>query len=264
MPAKLLFPEAEAMRSLSKVLKRVVYERENPLQLKESHSVVKKNNEKLLNKVELTRRRFYEDGSKQLLEEALIKTREIIEKSKEEAAELISKAEIEKHKIEKDAFDKGYKSGINAAIKEQEGIWNEYIKELNKTRQEINKQNIVFKEHLEKECIRLSLAIAEKILGKTIQDDGNQFLDLISKGMEKAGEEKDALIRVSEADFERVNPLISKLKNGAKKITLIKDPFLSSGDCIIEGPHFDIDAGVRTQIENIALTLRELEVIDDE
>lgn len=252
------------MRSLSKILKRVVYESENPLQLKEAHSAVKRINEKLLNKAELTRRRFYEDETRQLLEEALVKTREIIEKSKQEAEELISKAQVEKQNIEKEAFDKGYKSGMEAATKQQEVIWNEYIKELNKTRQEINKQNIIFKKYLEKECLKLSLAIAEKVLGKTIQDDGRYFLNLISKGMEKAGEEKDALIRVSEADFERVNPLISKLKAGAKNITLLKDPFLSPGDCIIVGPHYEIDAGIHTQINNIASALRELEVIDDE
>lgn len=250
---------------MSKVLKCVVFERENPLQLKEPHRPVKKNNEKLLlNKAELTRRRFYEDEAKQLLEEALAKTREIIDKSKDEAAGLISKAQAEQQKIEQDAFDKGYKDGVEAAKKEQEVIWNEYIKELNNARQDIDKQNSIFKEHLEKECLKLSLAIAEKILGKTIQDDGNYFLDLIKKAMEKAGEEKKALIRVSEADFERVNPIISELKNVTNQITLIKDPTLSLGDCIIEGPHYEIDAGIRTQIENIALTLRELEVIDDE
>ena len=210
------------MRSLSKILKRVIYESENPLQLKEAHSTIKKTNEKLLSKAELTRRRFYEDETKQLLEEALVKTRDIIEKSKKEAAELISKAQAEKQKIEKEAFDKGYKSGIEAARKQQEEIWNKHIRELNKTRQEINKQNSIFKKHLEKECLKLSFAIAEKIMGKMIQDDGSYFLSLISKGMEKAGEEKDVLIRVSEADFEKVNPLISKSKTGTKNITLLK------------------------------------------
>ena len=234
------------MRSLSKILKRVIYESENPLQLKEAHSTIKKTNEKLLSKAELTRRRFYEDETKQLLEEALVKTRDIIEKSKKEAAELISKAQAEKQKIEKEAFDKGYKSGIEAARKQQEEIWNKHIRELNKTRQEINKQNSIFKKHLEKECLKLSFAIAEKIMGKMIQDDGSYFLSLISKGMEKAGEEKDVLIRVSEADFEKVNPLISKSKTGTKNITLLKDPYLSPGDCIIAGPHFEIDAGIRT------------------
>ena len=249
---------------MSKVLKCVVFERENPLQIKECHSEVKNNNERLLRRAELTRRKYYEDEAKQLLEEALVKAREIIEKSKKEAAELTSKAQTEKQEIEKNAFDKGYKNGIEAAKEEQKVIWNEYIKGLNQTRQEIDKQNDIYKEHLEKECLKLSLAIAEKILGKTIQDDGNCFLDLIKKGMEKADEEKKALIRVSEVDLERITPIISKLKNGANQITLIKDPVLSPGDCIIEGPYYEIDAGIRTQIGNIALKLRELEVIDDE
>jgi len=246
---------------LSKVLKFVVLEKENPLQLTEPHIPTKKANEKPLNCVELSSLKFIEDESKQLLDEAVNKAREIIEKSKGEARKIISKAQAEKQKIEKDAFEKGYKSGVEAGKKEQEVRWNEYIKELYKTKQEINKQNIVYKQYLEKECLKLSLAIAEKILGKTIQVDGEYFLELIKKGIKEAGEEKEALVRISEADYDKVSPIVSKLKNGQNSITLLKDPVLSSGDCIITGPNYEIDAGIHTQIENIAETLRELEVI---
>jgi len=57
---KLSFLEAEAMRSLSKILKRVIYESENPLQLKKHILQLKKLMKSFLSKAELTRRRFYE------------------------------------------------------------------------------------------------------------------------------------------------------------------------------------------------------------
>ncbi|NLZ53276.1 MAG: flagellar assembly protein FliH [Thermoanaerobacteraceae bacterium] len=195
------------------------------------------------------------------MNEAVSKSREIIEKSKAEARELISKAKAQKQKIEEDAFNKGYNSGFEAGKKEQEAIWKEYIREVNKVKQEIKNQNAVYMQHLEKECFRLSIAIAEKILGKTLELDGKYFLELIKKGIEDAGEEKDALIRISEADYEKVCPLVSELKNGQNSIALIKDPTLTSGDCIITGPNYEIDVGIHTQIENIAEALRELEVI---
>ena len=97
------------MRSLSKILKRVIYESENPLQLKEAHSTIKKTNEKLLSKAELTRRRFYEDETKQLLEEALVKTRDIIEKSKR-GCELISKPRQKNKRSRKKHLIKGIKA----------------------------------------------------------------------------------------------------------------------------------------------------------
>lgn len=256
------------MKSLSNVFKRVAFEKENPIKLKEYYLTTKKNNKEnnkeIISRSDLTYEKLYDDKVKQLLDEAFSKAREIIEESKTEAAELISKANAEKEKIEKDAFDKGYNEGIETAIKDQQVKWNGYVKELTQTIQELNQQNDSYREYLEKECLKLSLAVAEKVLCKKIQENDNTyFLDLIRKGMEKAGEEKNVLIRVSENDFERVKHMIVDLKDELKKITIIKDPFLSSGDCIIEGPHFEIDAGVRTQIENIRLALRELEVIDD-
>lgn len=246
---------------MSKVLKFVVLERENPLQLKEPYNPIKKVNENTINNYDLSRRKYFEDESRQLLDEAVTKAREIIEKSKDDAERLISKAHAEKEKIEKKAFDKGYKNGVEAGKKEQEVLWNKYLIELNKTKQEIKEQNTVFKQHLEKECLKLSLAIAEKILGKAIQIDSEYFLELIKKSIKEAGEEKEALIRISEADYDKVSPVVSQLKNGQNCITLLKDPTLSTGDCIITGPNYEIDAGIHTQVENIAEILRKLEVI---
>lgn len=268
MQVKSSFLAAEVMKSLSNVFKRVVFEKENPIKLKEYYLATKKNNKEynkeIINGSDLTYEKLYDDKAKQLLDEAFLKAREIIEKSKAEAAELISRAHAEKEKIEKDAYDKGYMEGIETALKDQQVKWNEHVKELTQTLQELNQQNNLYRKYLEKECLKLSLAVAEKVLCKKIQENDNAyFLDLIRNGMEKAGEEKNILIRVSENDFERVKLMISDLKDELKKTTIIKDPFLSSGDCIIEGPHFEIDAGVHTQIENIRLALRELEVIDD-
>lgn len=245
---------------MSKVLKLAVLEKGNPIKLKEPQNpATTKDSEKALIN-DLSARKFFEEEGNRLLNEAAAKAREIVEKSKEEAQKIIAMAQTDKENIEKEAFDKGYSDGFEAGKKEQELLWNKYLIELDKTKQELKKQNAVFREHLEKECIRLSLAIAEKILGKAIETDIEYFIDLIKKGLEEAGEDKEALIRISEEDYDRVSTLISKLK-GQHSITLLKDPTLSSGDCVIVGPNYEINSGIRTQIENVAEALRKLEVI---
>ena len=250
---------------MSKVLKFVVLERENPLKLLEPQNSVTKLEEK--SKAEdtveasIARQRFVEEESKKILDDAKAKAREIIEESKIEAERLIATAQAEKEEIEKAAFDQGYHDGFEAGRKEQELHWNKYLTELNNAREELKKQNAIYREHLEKECLKLSLAIAEKILGKVIQTDGEYFLDLIKKGLAEAGEEREAIIRISEEDYDSVSSMMSKLTNGQHFITLLKDPTLSPGDCIIAGPNYQIDAGIRTQIQNIADALRKLDVI---
>ena len=39
---------------------------------------------------------------------------------------------------------------------------------------------------------------------------------------------------------------------------------LGIGDCIIDGPNFEIDSSLRTQINNISTTLKELGVVDND
>lgn len=252
---------------MSNVLKFVVLERDKPLKLKEPDTPLKKASKRPLpiSNTELSCHKFFEDESKQLLDEAVIKAREILEKTREEAEEIISKAEEKKEKIEQEAFEvgyeSGYKEGFEAGKKEQEILWSKHLNELNKAVQELQKQNIVFKQHLERECLKLSLAIAEKILGRALHVDSEYFIGLIKNGLEKVGEAKEAIIRISESDHDRVAPLVSQLKSWKSSITLIKDPMLSPGDCIITGPNFEIDVGIHTQIENIAEALKELEVI---
>jgi flagellar assembly protein FliH len=255
------------MRSLSKVLKQVKLQKENPLRLiSPKPPLAKKVNESGLDNTRC--RRTYEEEANLLLEDALSRARKITSSANDETLKIILEAQSKKKEIEKEAFEKGYKDGFEQGLtdcrKEQEALWSKHMLELQHIKNEIEKHNINFKSYLEKECFKLSLHIAEKILGEKIEIDGTNFMTLIKKGLEEAGDEKNILIRVSEADLDRIAPHVSTLNNITKDITWIKDPFLNSGDCIIEGPHFEIDAGIRTQIEHVASVMRELEVIDNE
>jgi len=238
----------------------VVIERENPLRLMESRNSETKVRKNTFNDNHI-KQGLIEEERYQILDGAAAKAREIIEQSKKEARRIIENAKAEKQKIEKTAFEKGYKEGFEAGKKEQEVIWKRYLAELNDTKKELQNRNALFIQHLEKECIKLSMAIAEKILGRAIQIDTEYLLDLIKRGLKEAGEEKEALIRISEQDYDKVTSMISKLEKGQYSITLMKDPTLSSGDCIIIGPNYEIDVGIHTQVENIAEALRKLEVI---
>ena len=215
------------MRLLSKVLKHVDFEKENPLSLIDYSG--KKSDKKSLNKTANMHQRFYENQADQVLEGALDKAQKILKQAKQESVKIISEAQEKKQKLEKEAFNKGYEDGYDDGIivskKKQEALWEEYMIELNKSRQEIVNQNKIFKDYLFKECIKLALTIAEKILGKKIEVNGAYLLKLAKNGLRKAGGEKDAIIRVSETDYIKVEPSLYDFKKESKNITLIKDPF---------------------------------------
>jgi flagellar assembly protein FliH len=230
--------------------------------------VTDRKNNNHTNKTQKTNQKSLKEEATQLLEGALSEAHTIIENSKKEATEIILKAQEKKDKIKNQAFsegyEQGYKKGLEEARKEQEKKWNIHMDDIKKIRYEIKKENETYKKSLEKECIKLSIKIAEKVLGRKIEEDGEYFIDLVKKGIEKAGEERNVSIRVSELDYEKVYPMIMNHQDDIRGITVIKDPFLCIGDCIIDGPNFEIDSSLRTQINNISTTLKELGVVDND
>lgn len=270
MRVKLSYPEAEAMRSLSRIVKSTQLKREPPFKLIDHQPEANKKPEKNPIRINNPRRKQYEDEARHLIDDAIKRAKESIDNAKEEADKIINEAKQEKQNIEKTAFDKGYeegyKSGQEQGAREQQTIWQEHLQDFHRLRLELHSQNEKFKKYLEKECLNLSIHIAEKILQRKIEEDGLYFVDLIRAGLKKTGDVRDILIRVSEMDFNKVEKSggFSELETATRRINFLKDPLLESGDCIIEGPHFEIDAGIRTQVEEIATVLKELDVIENE
>ena len=254
---------------MPKILKHVDLKRESPLKLIEYQPKLPKEPQKKPIKIDNPKKRFYEDKARFLLDDAVKSAREVIVKAKNEASHIISKAQDERQRIEEEAsakgYDEGYEKGLELGEKEQQTVWQTHLEEFYRLRREVSVQREQFKKHLEQECLKLSIHIAEKILGSKIEENDKCFLDLIAQGLEKAGEERNVLIRVSQGDYEKVEDTLGSTHlKGVSEVNVIKDPLLAPGDCIIEGPHFEIDAGIHTQIQNITTALRELDVILDE
>lgn len=204
------------------------------------------------------------------LETATKKAEEIIKEAEKEAKNILDKANAQKEDIKRKATEEGYnegvKKGFDFAYEEQIKLWTAKLQEFNQLRQELFEQNQAYNKYIQGQALKLSLQIAEKIIGDLIREqDERYFTKLIEKGMEKIGEEKDLLIRVAEEDFDKVNiDELYKLKSSVHKINIVKDPTLSSGDCILECNYFKVDCGVHTQVENIKAALKEMDVLADE
>lgn len=255
---------------MSKILKSADYKEENPFILsnRNKSTLIQEKLDKSTDKVKLPSLKFKQDAADRLLEDALTKAKDIINDAEDKAQNIVIGAENQKENIEKDAFEKGYHKGYNDGLKtgEKKGLskWENSLEQFNTLREELQDQNNAFKDYLEKECIKLSLLITEKVLGEKIKEDAETFLKLIKKALRSVAKENDVVIRVSEADFERIDKQNLKLKGIKNKISFIKDPTLGTGDCIIENNSFKLDAGIKTQLKYIKSTLKELDVICDE
>lgn len=255
---------------MPKVLKYVEVNTRSPYTLKNYIPDLKnKVDENKLEMVKAAHNRFYEDGAKSMMEDAVARAREIINKAKTDAEKLINDAHIQKLEIEKQAFEKGYAEGFEKgkqdSLQQNKKLWEERLSQFNLLRKQLLEQNSIYLDYLEKEALKVALHAAEKILSKKIEADCACYLNLIEKALEKAGEEKDIYIRIAEQDYEKIKGLeeLSNMQKGTRNINFIKDPLLSSGECIIYSDYFEIDAGIHTQVENIKSKLKEIGVIDD-
>lgn len=219
-------------------------------------------------KVKLPTIKFKKDAADRLLEDALAKAKDILKDAEGKAEVMLLDAKNQKENIKKDAFDKGYKKGYKDGLEkgEEEGLnrWKNSLEQFNDLRKNLHDQNDAFKDYLEKESVKLSLLIAEKVLGEMIKEDAETFLKLIKNALRTVAKEKDVVIRLAESDYERIKNENLKLKDVKNKISFIRDPTLETGDCIIESNSFRLDAGVRAQVNYIKSTLKELDVIEDE
>jgi len=250
---------------LSKVLKYVDVNTHSPYMLK-SLPDFKSRIDESKDMARASRNRFYEDGAKQLLEDAVARAQDILDKARAGAEKIITDAESQKQEIEKKAIEKGYNEGFENGSREAQRqnreLWEERLSQFNMLRKQLLEQNKVYLDYLEKESLKVALYAAEKILTQKIEIDSGYYLNLIKKALEKAGEEKNIFIRLPEQDYEKVKAM-EELSNIEGKISLVKDPLLSSGDCIIYSDYFEMDAGIHAQVENIRSKLREIGVIEN-
>ncbi|MDN5330949.1 MAG: flagellar assembly protein FliH [Tepidanaerobacteraceae bacterium] len=252
---------------MSKVLKDVEISREAPYKIKDLQFRTIKTENTLKESAYFSLESFYKSRASKLFDDAARKASEIIEKAKKDGEAIIRDAIKKQEEIKKEAFEKGYEEGFREgkedAEKELRALFEKYLAQFNVLRENLLNQNREYLKTMEKECLKLAFYVAEKILREHARVDSEYILGIVKSALEKIGQEKDVLVRISEKDFQRLEGEIEDICQKAryKKVNFVKDPTLSEGECIISGNCFEIDAGLRTQLENLKTELMEMEVL---
>lgn len=158
------------------------------------------------------------------------------------------------------------KKDFNKAQTEAEEFRIEQLAEIEDLKQRMKDENQRLMVKLEKECIKIALKVAEKILLTSIELDTGPFLSMIRGALERVGGADHLDIKLGSEDYSRIKDCddLSSLRSEVKTLTLTEDPELNRGDCILEADHFEVDIGVNAQLENIAADLREMGVVSHE
>lgn len=267
-------PVVEEMKSLYKVYKSMQVD----LGEKKELTFIEKDFKNSSNKPDNNHREEKKDSKEKKvssqdvekkLQEAEEKARNIIEQAKKEAKETVEKADTERKEVQKQAenqgFEKGYQEGHQEGFQagEVKGYEEEknYIQEAKDLKEQAYKEREDLAKELEESIIDLSIKAIEKVIDKELEKDHELLLNLIENGLKKSTYTETLVIRVSEGDFDLIDVNKNKIymmTEGIDEIKIKVDHSFKKNEIIIETHSGIINAGLKTQIEQIHKAFKDL------
>lgn len=111
---------------------------------------------------------------------------------------------------------------------------------------------------LERDAVKLAIAIAERIVKREIADDREIVLGQIHEAMRRLVGVEKVKIRIHPKDEELVRSMRSALIAGSdavRELAIEQDESVAPGGCVLESDSGNVDASIATQFERIETAL---------
>lgn len=118
---------------------------------------------------------------------------------------------------------------------------------------------------VERDVLRLSVKLAEKIIGREIQLDPATIADIVSAALRNARQNEMLTVRVNPSDLPHVQEFRQRLDptGRARFLDLVADPRVRPAGCVIESESGRVDAQLDTQLRVLERALLARAVADD-
>lgn len=196
----------------------------------------------------------YEESPEDILAKAREEAEIIIREAHYEAERIISNTETEidqiKAKVEKESREKGFDEGYEEGRKQYEQL----INEAEAIKEQAGAEYAEVLAGIESDAVNLVLDIVKKVIGDEVSTNKENILYLIKQAFQKCTSKNNAVLKLAIDDYDYVSANKDKLLSmveGLSDVELKKEPSMKSGDCIIETPFGDVNAGVQTKLEKI-------------
>lgn len=147
-----------------------------------------------------------------------------------------------------DAYRSGLKDGEVAATQKMSEQMRTRVEQLSRSIEQLALHRTKIQREAEPELVRLSLAIARRILRRELTVDPESLLGLLKAGLEKVESSEVHRVRVHP---EHAGVLVKLLEGSARPVAISADPGLPVGGVIFETSRGSLDAGLETQLREI-------------
>ncbi len=199
---------------------------------------------------------------------------EFVQRARKEGRKLIEDAEKAAEAIRLKAHEAGRQIGLDAGIQETDTRIERRAAEIGEKTTAEKMQTVIptltsIAESLaaerdrwmigrETDLIRMSVAIAEKIVRHKLEVDPDGARDLIIEAVHQVSGSGRLELRLNPGDLERLGTdaeAVIRSISCVGDVELIADPSISSGGCVIETQHGVVDATLEAKLERIASEL---------
>lgn len=169
--------------------------------------------------------------------EATREARDVVALAQEQAKRIVEEAGRERDSILEQARQEGYGQGL--------AEWNQILVRTLQAAEDLKKS-------WEETMLRLSVRVAEKIIGEHLQLHPDTIVGIVRQALEGSRFGKHLTIQVSEPEAQEVRRHVQRLKDSlgfSSEIEIVASPNLAPGDCVIESELGIVDARLETQLK---------------
>jgi flagellar assembly protein FliH len=161
-----------------------------------------------------------------------------------------AEAPEDRERIEREAYQRGLAEGKTLG-KEQAAVEVQPVLErLSRCLSEVSALRPRMRRDAEKDLVRLSIAIARRVLHRELTLDPESIEGLIKVALDRLESRELCTVRVHPDQEATIRILLDRFSN-AHKIEIISDKSLRLGDVLLETAHGSIDASVDAQLNEI-------------
>lgn len=188
-----------------------------------------------------------------LIEDARADAEALIRDAKERALALVDDAQRRAGQIEEDARREGLEQGTSDGRTAAQAEMDEMLETMRGLVEmaRIERHKII--EGAEPEIVRLSVAIAERILSAHVAVESNAVVDMVRSAITRLVNRETVTVRVNPGDIETMRQHRDKLMsmNDIDNLRIIEDQRVDRGGIVIETEAGTIDAKVSTQLREV-------------
>ncbi|MDX5476589.1 MAG: flagellar assembly protein FliH [Bacillaceae bacterium] len=160
----------------------------------------------------------------------------------------------EKEELKKLAFEQGRNDGYELGKAEGRELYQQIIEEANNTILLAKKEYNAKLNSTEETMLALSIKVAEKILGRKLDDEPTLFLDVVKNAIKEVKEKVEIKIFVHPSKYPLLienKHVLQTLTNNNQDLLIFMDSDLTEGACWIDSSAGRLDASIDTQLTEI-------------